>query len=521
MKLAVAAAFLLVSQAWAQQPPDLEILATDLGSGSFTGQVAVDDGRILATYFDGASHAYVLEPSGQGWSVAAELVPNTPSWTTDPITCIALSGDHALVGYGRSRRAAFFERGAAGWSESLVIVAPSGSFTSSFATAAAIEGDLAILGVSSNIHHRNLVFRYQVGSWTQTQTLGVGRATDIEIANGLVVIGNGYRNGAIQGHSSAISGQVSVAPVLPSGDVGALSVLPGPLGWDLVEGRLGMSVATDGSFVSATWSGHPEAWFEFEMSDSHIVTWTRDSGGTWALASTYSYPGNVNNTDRVGHGLAWDGEQLVTGLGGFGIWLALRQGSSGPWEQGDFLLNSAPLTIDHRTLDARPGLIAAVAGGVPIDLYQMTGAYERLLLWSSPVGERLCTSQPNSTTRAARVYAAGSASIARDRLTIGTAGLPPGALTILLVGGHLGFTPNPGGSQGDLCLGTPLGRFTSMAAAATTAGRYSITLPLTQPLPGMTNGVQPGEIWFFQAWYRDSNPAPTSNFSDAVGVTFD
>lgn len=32
--------------------------------------------------------------------------------------------------------------------------------------------------------------------------------------------------------------------------------------------------------------------------------------------------------------------------------------------------------------------------------------------------------------------------------------------------------------------------------------------------------VQPGDIWYFQAWHRDANPGPTSHFTDAVSVTF-
>ncbi|MCP4035984.1 MAG: hypothetical protein GY733_03545 [bacterium] len=30
--------------------------------------------------------------------------------------------------------------------------------------------------------------------------------------------------------------------------------------------------------------------------------------------------------------------------------------------------------------------------------------------------------------------------------------------------------------------------------------------------------VQPGDTWNFQCWYRDNNPGPTSNFTDAVTV---
>ena len=32
--------------------------------------------------------------------------------------------------------------------------------------------------------------------------------------------------------------------------------------------------------------------------------------------------------------------------------------------------------------------------------------------------------------------------------------------------------------------------------------------------------VLPGEVWNFQAWFRDNDPRATSNFTDAVSVVF-
>ncbi|MFT7679088.1 MAG: hypothetical protein ACI8QC_003087 [Planctomycetota bacterium] len=46
---------------------------------------------------------------------------------------------------------------------------------------------------------------------------------------------------------------------------------------------------------------------------------------------------------------------------------------------------------------------------------------------------------------------------------------------------------------------------------------------LFQPdLANLPNNVtiQPGDSWIFQYWFRDANPTPTSNTSDAVVVTF-
>lgn len=54
------------------------------------------------------------------------------------------------------------------------------------------------------------------------------------------------------------------------------------------------------------------------------------------------------------------------------------------------------------------------------------------------------------------------------------------------------------------------------------SGTFSLAVDLTS-MPTPTGGVAatPGERWYFQAWYRDANPAPTSAFSDAVELTLD
>ncbi len=48
---------------------------------------------------------------------------------------------------------------------------------------------------------------------------------------------------------------------------------------------------------------------------------------------------------------------------------------------------------------------------------------------------------------------------------------------------------------------------------------FSITLDLTMlPIPTGFVAVQPGDIYNFTAWYRDT--FNTNNFTDAVSVTF-
>ena len=43
---------------------------------------------------------------------------------------------------------------------------------------------------------------------------------------------------------------------------------------------------------------------------------------------------------------------------------------------------------------------------------------------------------------------------------------------------------------------------------------------LALPTPTGFVVAQPGETWNFQAWFRDSSPGTTSNFTDAVSITF-
>ena len=98
--------------------------------------------------------------------------------------------------------------------------------------------------------------------------------------------------------------------------------------------------------------------------------------------------------------------------------------------------------------------------------------------------------------------------------------LPPNSLGFFLASPTQGHIPNPGGSIGVLCLGGPFGRYQSLAQSSGLLGTIAIpvdTGAIAQPA-GPVAG-EPGETWFFQAWYRDTVLSiPTSNFTDAVAV---
>ena len=78
----------------------------------------------------------------------------------------------------------------------------------------------------------------------------------------------------------------------------------------------------------------------------------------------------------------------------------------------------------------------------------------------------------------------------------------------------------PGGSNGILCLAGSIGRY-NQPGAAMPGPSFSLTLNLLQtPQPNAFVAIQAGETWNFTAWYRDVNPNATSNFTDAVSITF-
>ncbi|MCP3918669.1 MAG: family 16 glycosylhydrolase [bacterium] len=141
--------------------------------------------------------------------------------------------------------------------------------------------------------------------------------------------------------------------------------------------------------------------------------------------------------------------------------------------------------------------------------------------YSPPPGTSYCTpAVPNSTGAPASIHAIGSDAVADQDLTLLATILPTHQFGYFLTSQTQGFVMNPGGSAGNLCLGGTLGRFIQQVRNSGVAGEFSITvdltaMPVSPPMP-----VQVGETWNYQCWYRDANPGVTSNFTDAVGVTF-
>lgn len=129
---------------------------------------------------------------------------------------------------------------------------------------------------------------------------------------------------------------------------------------------------------------------------------------------------------------------------------------------------------------------------------------------------------PNSSGAPATVRATGSPAVSANDLGLLAMDLPVSSFGYFLVSDTQGFVTNPGGSQGNLCVGGSVGRFIGQIQNSGAAGEISISVDLTQ-IPGPNGPItgMVGDSWNFQCWFRDANPTSTSNFTDAIEVVLE
>lgn len=134
------------------------------------------------------------------------------------------------------------------------------------------------------------------------------------------------------------------------------------------------------------------------------------------------------------------------------------------------------------------------------------------------LGMTTCGGNINSTGLGADLFALGDATASQDRLVLNVLGSPPGSLGYFLASETAGNQPLGGGSQGTLCLGGNVLRFSN-----TVLDDRGVDVVSFRPRLGdfpQGDAVMAGDTWLFQYWFRDANPQSTSNTSAAVSITF-
>jgi hypothetical protein len=194
--------------------------------------------------------------------------------------------------------------------------------------------------------------------------------------------------------------------------------------------------------------------------------------------------------------------------------------------QGGFSGNGS----DYVILNANDTIAALYVYGVA----QPEGTYTSTETWISgsgtltvanpvgPIGTNYCgPANLNSTGVSAVISAWGVTNVAANDVRLDVVGLPLGKYGMFVTSQTQGFVPNPGSSQGNLCLGGAIGFYSKNLVNSGSSGQFSLLLDLTQtPTPSGLVAIQPGETWNFQAWYRDKNPTRTSNLTDGISITF-
>ncbi len=140
---------------------------------------------------------------------------------------------------------------------------------------------------------------------------------------------------------------------------------------------------------------------------------------------------------------------------------------------------------------------------------------------SSPSG---CLSNPSSTGINSTMVATGSSSVVENNVTL-TATIPVNSFGFFITATTPGFIANPGGSSGNICLGSDVGRFQQLAMSSGATGQVVISTTLGQwslssiPSASGPYAAVPGTSAYFQCWTRDANShGPTSNFTDGCVV---
>jgi formylglycine-generating enzyme required for sulfatase activity len=143
---------------------------------------------------------------------------------------------------------------------------------------------------------------------------------------------------------------------------------------------------------------------------------------------------------------------------------------------------------------------------------------------AAQIGTNYCTPAPNSTGSPATISGSGSASVSANNLRLTSSSLPLHASAYFLCSRNQGFLSNPGGSAGNLCLSSPIGRMVGGVISSSGAtGVVNVTADLNaMPQPGGAVVVLAGETWNFQCWHRDTvlGGGATSNFSPGLSVLF-
>lgn len=215
---------------------------------------------------------------------------------------------------------------------------------------------------------------------------------------------------------------------------------------------------------------------------------------------------------------------VAFGRGGRLVWRGVWDEPTGPVEavlvDDQLALRTGDITDRGERVTAIEGLEVSPNGRFALVRARL-GSSERegFLRVELAAGSPYGTATPCSTQAAGTLAAFGDTRAAANDLAFDAAQLPPQSNAVLLAARSRATLALPGASQGVLLLAPPVHVLTDRVATTSVDGCVTIAIDLTRPMLGAPPTA--GETWHFQLWFRDRNPAPTSNTTSGVTVALE
>ncbi len=135
------------------------------------------------------------------------------------------------------------------------------------------------------------------------------------------------------------------------------------------------------------------------------------------------------------------------------------------------------------------------------------------------LGTNYCGPATLNSSGAPAVMSANGVALPQGPLILRAGQLPANQFGYFLGSRTTGFFM-PAASQGFLCLGGNIARFNAQVQNSGGAGTMSIQVTTTAIPTNPSAPILSGQSWNFQCWFRDLNPASTSNFSDGLTIQY-
>ncbi|MCP3919227.1 MAG: hypothetical protein GY711_27120 [bacterium] len=451
-----------------------------------------------------AGAAYVFDRSASGWTETAKLLPSVFDDDGFFGAAVAVLGDRVLVGAPQeslsstlSGVAYLFERSATGWSE--VARLTSGP-ENGFGAAVALTPGRAFIGSPWSFPHKVSIFEPVGGVWTEVAAVREEQALDL-FGAALDAEGDRLAVGASDGSRVRVyerqgTDWVETALLTRSGGFGAELDLEGT--------RLLVGAPFDDDVAFNTGAA-----YVFELT-----------GGVWTETAKI-VPSDGGERDGFGVAVALEGDALYIGsrrhdAGAVetGAVYSFERDATG-WSEVEKLLGDGSARAHFgNSLALDRGRL--VVGAERHDALGTDAGAALVLERFRMLGTSFCPATPHSGGVPAVLTANGCPDVAANLLEFSCAPVPPQRFGYFLM--SQGQIVHPvSDSSGVICITPHILRFDQDIVSSGAVGELRLSVDFTRRPASM---IWPGETWNFQSWFRDADPAPTSNFSTALAITF-